>query len=349
MSDAPTGGLLRRLAKASVPPLTPARGLRLALSRAADRSLGLPLAILDIREEEGALDDLLSRLEAGLMSLALRQEGAPMGLIALDGEARAAIIEAQALGRVSATPAGPREPTVADAALARPLLEAFLNEAEAAAEGTPLAGWLLGPALGERVASSREAAILLPDGRYRAVRLTLDLGAGSRQGFVLLLALVAPAAAPADEVEGPTVAPLVLRAQSRVEAVLHRFRLALGDAERLAVGQVLPLPGVTVASVQLEAGGVPLGPGRLGQVAGMRAVRIESPLAPDLAPLPNLAGAGLQSPQLPAEPPWSVAQGEAEPVWPPPDPVLGPDGWPEASNMAAGTPAWPVTREEPMG
>jgi flagellar motor switch protein FliM len=85
-----------------------------------------------------------------------------------------------------------------------------------------------------------------------------------------------------------TVAPEALRAQALVEAILHRLSLPLSEASALEPGQLLPLPGVTVASVRLEAGGVPLGPARLGQVAGMRAVRIETPLAPQLADLPPL-------------------------------------------------------------
>jgi flagellar motor switch protein FliM len=294
--------------------------------------VGLPLAVLGIREEEGPLDDQLARLDGDLLLLALRQEGGPLGLGALDGEGRAAAIEAQALGRVSPTPPEPREATAADAALARPLFESFLREAQAAVESTPLAGWLRDPSVAERLPSAREAAMLLPDGRYRMVRMTLDLGAGGRQGLFLLLArLPEPPrqlGPPGEEPEA-TVATQALRSQARVEAVLHRLRLPLSAAEALEPGQLLPLPGVTVASVRLEAGGVPLGPARLGQVAGMRAVRIETPLAPELA---DLAGLGappaplLPEPAWPLPPDgevpgWSLPQSEEAPDWGPPETV----------------------------
>jgi flagellar motor switch protein FliM len=251
-------------------------------------------------------------------------------------------VEAQVLGRVSASPCEPREPTAADAALARPLLEAFLTEAEAAVEGTPLAGWLAGPTLGERVASPREAALLLRDGRYRAVRLTLDLGAGERQGLVLILALVAER--PAQHEPTPTVAPQVLRSEARLDAVLHRLHLPLSEAEGLAVGQVLPLPGVTVASARIEAGGVVLGPARLGQVAGMCAVRIETPLAPDLAPIPTLPD-GQGASLLPAEPGWPSDDEGASPAWAPTEPVGELEPWKAPLDPMEAAETWPLAVE----
>lgn len=297
--------MLRRIAKAADPPQqAPARALRLAMVRAADHAVGLPLSVPDLTEEEGTLDDLLSRMDDGLLLIGLRRDAEPTGLVALDREARAAVVEMQTLGALSQHPAEARPSTSADAALARPLLETFLREAQAALDGSPLGDWLRSPTLGERVASPREAALLLPDGRYRTIRLALELGAGERQGLVLVLARTAEAPVEPDAVAAPTVAPLVLRAQTEVQAILHRLRLPLCEAEELTVGQVLSLPGVTVASVRLESGGVPLGPARLGQVGGMRAVRIETPLSPELAPLPGNPRIAPTTALLPAEPPW---------------------------------------------
>jgi flagellar motor switch protein FliM len=284
MSEASTASLLRRIARpaAPPPPLTPARALRHALARAAEGSIGLPLSVLGIREEEERLDDHLSSLEDGLLMLTLVDGADAAGFIALDPEARAAAIEAQTLGEVLDRPAEPRAPTAADAALVQPLLATFLREAEEAMAGTPLAGWLRAPKLGDRLTGSRDAALALADGAYRAVRLTLDLGAGSREGMLLLLHRLPPppcAADPAPDDPGATVAPEALRAQAELEAILHRLELPLAEAEALVPGQIIALPGVTVASVRLQAGGLDLGPARLGQMSGMRAVRIESPLS----------------------------------------------------------------------
>jgi hypothetical protein len=64
--------VLRRIARAPAPPpsLTPARAVRLAVTRAAERSIALSLAVLGVAEEEGTLDELLSRLELRAFNLA---------------------------------------------------------------------------------------------------------------------------------------------------------------------------------------------------------------------------------------------------------------------------------------
>ncbi len=336
MGEAPTASLLRRIARPVAPPtpLTPARALRHAMARAAEESVKLPLVVLGIREEEDSLDEHLARLEDGLLTLSLNEGEQPAGLIALDSEARAAAIEAQTLGQVLDRPAEARVPTAADAALVRPLLEAFLREAEEAMAGTPLAGWLRRPGLRDRLPSAREAALLLADGPYRAVRLTLDLGAGGRQGLVLLLLRLPPPTRPtepAPDEPGATIAPEALRAQTELEAILHRLELPLAEAEALIPGQILPLPGVTVASVRLSAGGLDLGPARLGQMAGMRAIRIEQPLSPELGtfnaaelalsggepPVTGATGDGL--PALPLSGTWDTSETEEAPVWGPPE------------------------------
>lgn len=298
-------GILRRIVRAApsgpppVAPLTPARALRLAFARAAERGAGLAVAVLGVADEVGPLDDLLARLEPGMVLLAV-DRGGPAGLLALDAEARAAVVEAQTLGRPSAQPSEPREATAVDVALTLPLAQAFLDEAAAATAGTALDGWV-GPAqAGTRLPSGREAALTLPDGDYRAVRLTLDLGAGGRQGLCLLLLPVSLRAPAVPEIPGEDwregLGQQVMAAPAEVVAVLHRLRLPLAEAGALDVGLVLPLPGVTVASVRLEGpGGADLGPARLGQVAGMRAIRIETPAPPmlgEIAP-PSPAAVGL--------------------------------------------------------
>ena len=306
--------LMHRMTRpaAAPPPLTSARALRLAMARAAQGSVGLSLAVLGIREEEAPLDDLLGRVEDALLILALRDADEPAGLIALDSEARAAVIEAQALGRVGEAPAEARSPTAAADAMARPLLETFLEEAQAAIAETPLAGWLCEPRLADRLPGPREAALLLPDGMYRAVRLTLDLGAGGRQGLLLLLVRLPEPPRPAEiEATQATVAPLVMGATLSVEAVLHRLRLPYGEAESLRIGQVLPLPGITVASVRLIAGSHDLGAARLGQVAGMRAVWVEQG--------PDLQLGGLPVPGAVDPAPGSLPQSKEAPAWGPPE------------------------------
>ena len=284
--------LLRRIARPPKPPpsLTPARALRFATTRAAERSIALAHGVLGVAEEEGQLDDLLSRLEEDLLLIALAEEGEKVGLAALDPEARAAIVEMQTLGRVASNLPEARAATAADAALAQPFLSAVLSEMGETLVDTTLSDWLRGPRVSDRLPSAREAMMQLQDGRYRVVRLTLDLGARGRQGQLVLMVRLQPA--PFDHEAGvatlATVGPQALSAPTPLQAVLHRLELPLEVAEALEVGQVLSLPGVTVASVRMEGGGQDLGPARLGQVAGMRAIRLEAPLSPHLEDMPSL-------------------------------------------------------------
>ncbi len=295
MSGQTGAEILRRIVRPPTPPpvaLTPARALRLAMVRAAERSVGLAVSVLDVVEDEGSLDDLLARLDAGLMLLSLTDgaSGPALGLIGLDAQARAAIIEAQTLGRVAEVGPAVRAVTAADAAIARPLLDAFLREVAASSGGTPLENWVGEATPGARLPGAREAAMLLADGRYRVVRLKLDVGAGGRQGLLLAMIrlLDAPISQPAVAAQSwPARLSLqVMRAQAPIEAVLHRMRLPLDKVESFAPGQVLPLAGVSTGSVRIEGpGGCDLGAARLGQVGGMRAIRIETPLSPTLADL----------------------------------------------------------------
>ena len=75
----------------------------------------------------------------------------------------------------------------------------------------------------------------------------------------------------------------VLGARADVTAVLHRMRLPLRVVEGFALDQVLSLPGVSVGSVRIEAADARLiGHARLGQMAGMRAVRVGAPGRQDM-------------------------------------------------------------------
>lgn len=274
-----TTSLLRPAPPASP---TPARGLRLAFARAAERSVGLSAGVLGVAEEVGPLDDLLSRLEDGLLLLSLAGDGLPLGLVGIDAEGVAAAVEAQTMGRPSVQAPEPRPATAADLAMTEPLLAAFLAEAREAVAGTALDGWLGAVRPGPRLTGAREAGMALGDGAYRVVRLTIDLRAGPRQALIVLLHRLPPPPEPAQRPGAGWADGLsarVLAAPASVEAVLGRLRLPLDAAEGFAVGQVVPLPGLSVASVRLEAlgpGGAPrdLGPARLGQSGGMRAVRL---------------------------------------------------------------------------
>jgi flagellar motor switch protein FliM len=291
---------MRRIVRSTAPtspePLTPSRALRQAITRAASQSIGLPLTVLGVSEEVGALDDILTRAEDGLMLLALGSPAEMTGFLGIDLQTRAAVIEVQTLGRVSNALAQPRPATAADIAMAEPFVQRVLHEIELETAGTLLDGWVVGQRLFGRFAGMKEVGLTLANGDYRVVRLTLDLGAGGRQGL-LVLALPMPRPAQPTPAQPDATAAFsrklsenILVAPAEVRAILHRMRLPLRTVEVFELGQTIPLWGATVTAVKVEApDGRLLALARLGQMSGMRAVRLGPPARPEMTevlPLP---------------------------------------------------------------
>ncbi|EAR50209.1 possible flagellar switch protein FliM [Oceanicola granulosus HTCC2516] len=303
--------------------VTPARALRLAFARAVERVAGAQVAVVAVSEAALVLDEVVARLGTDDLVLALAGAEGVSGLAALDPELRSALVECQTTGAVSPEPAPERPVSVADAALTRPVVDAFLEELLAAAAPTALAGWGEGVATAGRLDGARGAGLSLAEAGYRLVALTVDLGAGTREGRLLV-------ALPAREAPAPTAsdwsgqfARAVQAAPAELRAVLHRFELPLERAEALAPGQVLPLEGVTVASVRLEGAERALvGHARLGQSAGLKAIRLGPPPRPELTERsPALPPAGADDrtqPEAGAEAWPQVGEGPGEDPWPAP-------------------------------
>ena len=280
-------------------PLTSSRAVRLALTRAADKTLNMVVSVLGLREETLNLDDLLESLDPAHMLVALERDGQMVGLAAVDLQLRAATIEAQTVGQVLATAPDERAPTGTDAEMLAPLLRAFMIHLEGTAPGTPLDGWMTGVSVGSRVSSARAAGLVLPQDSYRTVRLTVDLCVGDRQAELLLtlpgVSQIVPKLPPLPEEDADwntRFKAMVNDSPVTLDAVLHAFKMPLFEAEALHVGQVVPLPGCTVGSVRLiSPDGRKMLTARLGQSAGMRAVRLEAPEGAQISDITGLGGA----------------------------------------------------------
>ena len=67
-------------------------------------------------------------------------------------------------------------------------------------------------------------------------------------------------------------------------------RLSLRQVDGFHVGQMLALPGITVGSIKMEAAdGRVLARARLGQMTGLRAVRLQVPTAVEMTEVPGYA------------------------------------------------------------
>lgn len=293
----------RAVTDADDPPITAARAVRLAVARAANDTVGLVLTVTGMGEDIQPLDGLLDSLADELMLVGLERDGHLAGIMALDTQLRAAVLEMQTVGSVIAAPAETRPATGTDKTMCDPLLLALLDALPVAMGGSELDGWIDKCRLGNRIGSARAAGLILRDCDYRLLRLTVDLGVADRQGEVLIAlpplaqaALVEPELI--DNLDWGTQFRLAVSdAPATLTAHLHRFTIPLAKARALQVGQVLPLPGCNVHSVRLiSSDGHKVAQAKLGQLGGMRAVRIE------LAPLPQMsdlaAGGGMNAGRL---------------------------------------------------
>ncbi|MEL6685037.1 MAG: FliM/FliN family flagellar motor switch protein [Pseudomonadota bacterium] len=305
MTESTQVTLLRRMTRpqgdeVAENPLTSSRAVRLALTKAANDTVGLVLTVQSVAEEVTGLDDMLGTLAEELMLVGLERAGALTGLIALDMEMRAAVVEMETMGAVLTQRAEARAPTLTDKTLCDPLLQAFLAAFPLAVQDTPLQGWMDGVTLGGKVESTRAAGLILEDCDYRIVRLNVDLGVAERQAQLVIVLPLVQTTAPAEPVpEAPvdwdkTFHDSVSDAPASLNALLHRFPVSLATAEALQVGSVLPLPGCTVNSVRLlSPDGAEVAQAKLGQMGGYRAVRLEAAPVPQLA---ELSGAAVEGP-----------------------------------------------------
>ncbi len=269
-------------------PLTSSRALRVAMTRAADTALGLSLTVQSVGEEFLPLDGLVEALPAEVMYTALERGGEVVGLLGIDGQIRAAAIEMQTMGTLAKGTHSDRPPTKTDVMLVAPLCRALLKEMAETTTGSELDGWINDITFGAVFESLRAASLAMEDAEFRLVRLSIDLNVADRHGeiFVALpnhqTVFLPPEVKPLDKSWGERLHASVSAAPACLTAVLHKMALPLGMVEQLEAGQVLPLRGASVGTVQLfSAGGTMVVEARLGQSNGKRAIRVERP--PDLA------------------------------------------------------------------
>ena len=279
-------------------PQTAGRALRLAVARVANNTVGLVLTVTGVAGETLPLDGMLDGLGSDLMLVALHRDGKMIGLIALDTQFRAAVLEMQTVGAVIAAAAEERPGTSTDKIMCEPLIDGLLDAMPPAMVGGQLEGWIDRCREGNRINSARAAGLLLADCNYRVMRITVDLGVADRQGLILVALPPLPqmAVPTADPVEtqdwGSQFRQIVSDSPATLSAQLHRFKIPLAQARALEVGHVLPLTGCNVHSVRLlSPTGQKVAQAKLGQLGGMRAVRVESAPKPQMTDLSGVGAA----------------------------------------------------------
>ena len=295
---------MRRKAGAGRPPpeigrLTAAKAVRACVVQAADDVAGLAAAAGTVEESRTTLAPFIETVPDPALLALVEGPGGRYGMIVLDVQVVAALIEMQTTGRVVPRPAEPRAPTRTDAIMCADFIDRLLElvdqrVAEAELELAPaISGFRYGIALAEK----RAIVMSLEDIPYREFRFEVDLGRGAKSGATqILLPFDPPGAARAGGAEVEAFAKAmraqVLDSQAVLSASLFRRRMSLAEVAALEVGSLLHLPRAALTEITVEAlDGTAVANGRLGQVNGHRAVRLTLPGATGASGATGAAGA----------------------------------------------------------
>lgn len=282
--------------------VSPAKALRLGISKAAQDVLRAPMAAGEIAESRVSLQTMAKVLPDGALCVLLHGPGNARGVVALDRNTVASMLQALTLGRFSEAPIPDRPSTSTDAMLARRFLAELLTVFAASLAGHSAAGWATGFTPRDRIDDLRGLPHLLRDVSYRMFAITVDIGAGLRSGQICVL-LPTEGAAGTNGIPAPgLVEPpdwsgrmerMILDSPARLDAVLCRLRLTLSDVAAMQPGDTLRLPARVLYEISLEgASGEQAGTARIGQVDGARAVMLTgvSDLEGSLQPEPQMTG-----------------------------------------------------------
>ncbi|MGR3312175.1 FliM/FliN family flagellar motor switch protein [Roseovarius indicus] len=302
--------------------MSPSKALRLSLEKCGDRlfSLALTVATLEQRrlthaqlKEEAGKDDLILLLDG---------QGGARGAALLDLQFAQALVEVQTTGRVRPGAAAERPMTGTDAAIAAPLVDAMLagfdEKLDEAAPGhRPIAF-----RYGDRVGDARGLLLALEAADFELFRMTVDIGGGAKTGILTLilpasvLARPDPATGEAGEAADFDLGDLAMQVPVTLDAVLDRVQLSLAEVCALKPGMRLPVRASAIGKTELvAASGHVAAQVRLGQMNGMRAVRLNGAGGDDAPPAPG-------------------ARAQATPD-PPDMPLPDPGGAPEFPDLAS--------------
>ena len=263
-----------------------AKALRLSMAKVADELFDMAISVIGVTQELHSSSTLEKALdETSLMVFLDGPKGRP-GAATLCLNLVSALIQQQTTGRIAVQEPAARAMTSTDAALCAPLLDALIARASGIVEDENDHTLLSGYRYGACADGPRLLAMALEAPEYCVVRLTLDIAAGAHQGS-LVFVLERPEAKPVQNEHVHESAVLstasldtaVQGLPAELAVVLCTLRMPASKLGTLSIGDQIPLPPdafpeacVTTKNNQRLATGI------LGQVNGMRVLRISDPL-----------------------------------------------------------------------
>ena len=261
------------------------RGWRLALARATRDAMGLDLEVRRLAVTRASLAELLDIAPERALVALLDGPHSALGIVMLAPPVTSALIEMQTVGRLSPQPPAPRKPTRIDAAMVAGVIDrALVGLEETLSEEADLI-WAGGFRYASFLEDVRPLALLLEEEVYRVLTADVAMGAGGREGQVILILPAngrgeRPAGLPdTEDSDAPlfttALSARVLQAECRLEAVIGRLTLPIREIMGLQPGDLLDLPVAALDGVSLETlDGRRVAQARLGQNRGMRACKV---------------------------------------------------------------------------
>lgn len=255
------------------------RALRLSLARTAKELFDLSLAVIGGKQARCEHEGVEAYLADDRLLVLLDGANGQAGAVSLDAACVAALLQQQIMGRVSATEPVSRAFTGTDAALAEPLIEGLLSRAADLVDAPDDQRCLAGFRFGAWVEDARSLLLALEADRFRVFDLTIDIAEGAMQGAIcLFLPDIPPDPAKGGQPRGPPGPRMeqafgVMRAE--LTATICRLRIPLVDLAAMQPGDVLPLLRERLEETELVTiNGHTIAAGRLGQINGLRALRL---------------------------------------------------------------------------
>ncbi|NIZ15120.1 FliM/FliN family flagellar motor C-terminal domain-containing protein [Phaeobacter sp. HF9A] len=253
------------------------KALRRSVARAAEDLCELPMAVIAARQTNRTPDDLAAHLSDKHLLVVLDCPQGRIGAATLDAAAVTALIQQQTMGSVLGMAGDERNYTPTDAAMVAEFLEKLFAKVSTLLEDQTDLRIFEGYRFGAQVEDVRTLVLGMEADDYRVINLNVDLASGKMQGEICLV-LPEPSVEQYDDanaVRGPRLGSSVGSMRAELTAVLCKMRVPLRQFAALKKGELLPLDQAYLYETDLIAiNGHAVAKGRLGQINGARAVRL---------------------------------------------------------------------------
>ncbi|WP_270729562.1 FliM/FliN family flagellar motor C-terminal domain-containing protein [Shimia sp. Alg240-R146] len=292
MGDAAEFSILKRKAEDGLSghkarSMNPEKAMRLGMALSAQNGMGLACEVTKVQRSKLAHETLIGMLDSDSLLAVLEGENGARAALAIDLQVLSGLVEHQTLGRVLPNPASPRPPTLVDAALVTPVIEDTLARFVTLMSTDEAPKWLQHYKFGAVTEDTRTLSLSLKAHDYHFMMLDVSLDGGAKSGTIGLAfpdfepVVEEPEDVPSEDVKSDSFHAKMLQAHATLTGVVGRLNMSIGEMQSLQVGQVLTLPLDVTKETTLETTeGTRVTEVSLGQINGMRAVRLVDAITP---------------------------------------------------------------------